>query len=45
MGDWRVNLRVSNTENMLRLNVETKGDRALLDAKVAEISALLQGTA
>jgi phosphomannomutase len=45
MGDWRVNLRVSNTENMLRLNVETKGDRALLDARVAEISGLLQGTA
>jgi phosphomannomutase len=41
MGDWRVNLRMSNTENMLRLNVETKGDRALLDAKVAEISAVL----
>ena len=41
MGDWRVNLRSSNTENLLRLNVETKGDRTLLDAKVAEITALI----
>ncbi len=41
MGDWRVNLRASNTEPVLRLNVEARGDRALLDAKVTEISALL----
>lgn len=41
MGDWRVNVRASNTEALLRLNVESRGDRAKLDAKVAEISALL----
>ncbi|MEL6958494.1 MAG: phosphomannomutase [Pseudomonadota bacterium] len=41
MGDWRVNVRQSNTEPVLRLNVEAKGDRALLDKKVAEISELL----
>ena len=41
MGDWRVNLRQSNTEPVLRLNVEAKGDRALLAEKVAEISALI----
>ena len=41
MGDWRVNLRASNTEDMLRLNLETRGDRALLAAKVAEVTALL----
>ena len=41
MGDWRVNVRASNTEPVLRLNVETRGDRGLLDTKVAEISALL----
>jgi phosphomannomutase len=40
-GDWRVNLRQSNTEPLLRLNVETRGDRALLDSKVAEISELI----
>ena len=40
-GDWRVNLRQSNTEPVLRLNVEARGDRALLARKVAEISALI----
>ncbi|MCC7320479.1 MAG: phosphomannomutase [Rubellimicrobium sp.] len=45
MGDWRANLRISNTENMLRLNVETRGDRALLEAKVAEVSAVIDGRA
>lgn len=44
MGDWRVNVRSSNTENVLRLNVETRGDRELLAAKVAEVSALLRAT-
>ncbi|MFN9942758.1 MAG: hypothetical protein ACK56I_25165 [bacterium] len=43
MGDWRVNLRASNTEDILRLNLETRGDLALLAAKVAEVSALLTG--
>lgn len=41
MGDWRVNLRASNTEPVLRLNVETSANRALLAEKVAEVSALL----
>jgi phosphomannomutase len=36
--DWRFNLRGSNTEPLLRLNVETKGDPELLAAKVAELS-------
>ena len=40
-GDWRVNLRQSNTEPVLRLNVEARGDRALLASKVAEISKLI----
>ena len=38
---WRLNLRRSNTEPMLRLNVETRGDRALLDRKVAELTSLI----
>ncbi len=42
-GDWRVNIRSSNTEPLLRLNVETRGDAALLKQKTDEISALLQG--
>ena len=36
--DWRVNIRSSNTEPVLRLNVETRGDVALLAEKVTEIS-------
>ncbi|GIX29823.1 MAG: phosphomannomutase [Porticoccaceae bacterium] len=37
---WRFNLRASNTEPLLRLNVESRGDRALVERKVAEIVAL-----
>ncbi len=40
-GDWRFNLRSSNTEPLIRLNIETRGDASLLDAKVNEIMALL----
>lgn len=40
--DWRLNLRRSNTEPLLRLNVETRGDGALLARKVAEIEALVR---
>lgn len=42
--EWRVNVRSSNTEPVLRLNVETRGDRALLAEKVAEISELIRQT-
>lgn len=41
-GDWRFNLRSSNTEPLLRLNVETRGDAALLRARTDEISQLLK---
>ena len=41
--DWRFNLRSSNTEPLLRLNVETRADAALLRAKIDEISALVRG--
>ncbi len=40
-GDWRFNLRSSNTEPLLRLNIETRADRALLDARTRELSDLL----
>jgi phosphomannomutase len=39
--NWRFNLRGSNTEPLLRLNVETRGDLALLNEKVAELTKLL----
>jgi len=41
-GHWRFNLRSSNTEPLLRLNVETRGDMALLQARTDELSALLK---
>ena len=41
-GDWRFNLRSSNTEPLLRLNVESRGDAALMQARTDEISALLK---
>ncbi len=40
-GDWRFNLRASNTEPLLRLNVEARGRQDLVDQGVAEISALI----
>ena len=39
--DWRFNLRGSNTEPLLRLNVESRGHAALVSAKVDEIERLL----
>ncbi|WP_299361093.1 phosphomannomutase [uncultured Paracoccus sp.] len=41
--DWRFNLRRSNTEPVVRLNVESRGDPELVDAKVKQISSLLEG--
>ncbi|WP_424943480.1 phosphomannomutase [Aliiroseovarius crassostreae] len=40
-GAWRLNLRRSNTEPLLRLNIETRGDADLLDQKVAELTKIL----
>lgn len=41
--DWRFNVRMSNTEPLVRLNVESRGDHALMAAKTAELLALLDG--
>ena len=43
--EWRFNLRSSNTEPLLRLNVETRGDAALLRARTDELTALIGGSA
>src|SRR5688572_5604811 len=43
LGSWRFNLRSSNTEPLLRLNVESRGDDGLMRAKTAELLALLGG--
>lgn len=42
--DWRFNLRASNTEPLLRLNVEARGDMDLVDSKVAMIEKLIEGS-
>jgi phosphomannomutase len=39
---WRFNLRTSNTEPVVRLNVESKNDIALMEEKTAEILSLLR---
>ena len=41
--DWRFNLRASNTEPLLRLNVESRGDAALMQAKTDELLAQIGG--
>ncbi len=41
-GSWRFNLRESNTEPLLRLNVETIGDEHLLIEKTSQISQKLR---
>jgi phosphomannomutase len=40
-GDWRVNLRKSNTEPVLRLNIETRGNQPLLAEKTEAILAMM----
>src|SRR6185369_2373188 len=42
-GDWRFNLRSSNTEPVLRLNVESRGDHSLMQQKTAEILSIIDG--
>jgi phosphomannomutase len=42
LGDWWFNLRPSNTEPLLRLNLEA-ADRASCDARVDELRAQIQG--
>lgn len=39
--DWRFNLRMSNTEPLLRLNVETRANRTLLKSKTAELLSFI----
>ncbi len=41
--DWRFNLRSSNTEPVLRLNVESRGDRRLMEEKAKEILGVVDG--
>ena len=40
--DWRFNLRASNTEPVIRLNVESRSDEALMRSKTNEILEVLE---
>ena len=42
-GDWRFNLRPSNTEPLLRMNLETRGNYALMGQKRDELLLLIGG--
>jgi phosphomannomutase len=41
--DWRFNLRASNTEPVVRLNVESRGDRPLMERRTRELIELIGG--
>jgi phosphomannomutase len=43
LGDWWFNLRPSNTEPLLRLNLEA-ADAAMCEARTAEVLSLLRNT-
>jgi phosphomannomutase len=40
---WRFNVRMSNTEPLVRLNVESRDDRGLMEAKTREVLEVLEG--
>ena len=40
---WRFNLRGSNTEPLVRLNVESRGSEPLMRDKTAEVLKLIEG--
>ncbi|MDE0733449.1 MAG: phosphomannomutase [Gammaproteobacteria bacterium] len=40
--DWRFNIRLANTEPVVRLNVESRGDVALMELKTAELLSLIK---
>ena len=42
MGQWRFNLRLSNTEPVIRLNVESRGDRTLMQQQTEELLRLIR---
>ena len=41
--DWRFNLRTSNTEPLVRLNIESRGSRSRLNSRVTDIAKILNG--
>ena len=41
--NWRFNVRASNTEPVMRLNVESRGDKSLMEEKTAKLLKLMGG--
>jgi len=41
---WRFNVRTSNTEPLLRLNVESRGDVALMEQKTKELVTVIESS-
>jgi phosphomannomutase len=39
---WRFNIRISNTEPLVRLNVESRADEGLMKEKTVELLALMK---
>lgn len=42
-GNWRFNVRSSNTEPLLRVNVESRADQALMETRRDELLAIIKG--
>ena len=40
--DWRFNIRMSNREPVVRLNVESRGDSETMRRKTQEVLAVLE---
>ena len=40
--EWRFNIRMSNTEPVVRLNVESRGDQALMEIRTKEVLDVLE---
>ena len=40
--EWRFNIRMSNTEPVVRLNVESRGDKSLMEARTREILQVME---
>jgi phosphomannomutase/phosphoglucomutase len=40
-GEWRLNLRSSNTEPLVRLNIESRANAGLVEDRVGEVSRLM----
>ena len=43
-GEWRLNLRSSNTEPLVRLNIESRGNQALVADRVGEVSRIMMAS-